>query len=282
MDRTTLLIALADETAAAEMYKCMVRKVFRPLLLLRSFPSTGSQSFRNASVQGLPVRALAPRPHQLIQQPVHKEDMGFGRMAINPRTIAAAPLLTITQAWQRREITTYQYLMHLNTAAGRSHLTLSQYPVFPWVLSDYTSKRLDLKDPASYRDFRYPMGAQTEEQRRQCDARYEEGEACFESNPEDGLRPFHFGSHYSCSAFVLWYLVRLQPYTSLHKVGCYLFSFFLFYFVSSSFTFFCWLFFLLILFRCCRGVILTIPIGCSPRYKPPTNHAPKTAPTSRN
>ena len=30
------------------------------------------------------------------------------------------------------------------------------------------------------------------------------------------MPPFHWGSHYSVAGFVLWYLVRLEPYTSLH------------------------------------------------------------------
>lgn len=30
--------------------------------------------------------------------------------------------------------------MHLNTAAGRTYNDYMQYPVFPWVLADYTSQ----------------------------------------------------------------------------------------------------------------------------------------------
>lgn len=30
--------------------------------------------------------------------------------------------------------------MHLNTLAGRTHNDYMQYPVFPWVLADYTSQ----------------------------------------------------------------------------------------------------------------------------------------------
>ena len=41
---------------------------------------------------------------------------------------------------QRGEITNFQYLMHLNTLAGRSYNDLMQYPVFPWVLADYDSE----------------------------------------------------------------------------------------------------------------------------------------------
>ena len=38
--------------------------------------------------------------------------------------------------------------MQLNTLAGRTYNDLSQYPVFPWVIADYTSEALDLSSPA--------------------------------------------------------------------------------------------------------------------------------------
>ena len=38
------------------------------------------------------------------------------------------------------------------TYLGRSYNDLNQYPVFPWILADYTSKTLDLKDSKVYRD----------------------------------------------------------------------------------------------------------------------------------
>ena len=44
-------------------------------------------------------------------------------------------------------------LMRNVTYLGRSYNDLNQYPVFPWILADYTSKTLDLKDPKVYRDF---------------------------------------------------------------------------------------------------------------------------------
>jgi hypothetical protein len=37
------------------------------------------------------------------------------------------------------------------------------------------------------------------------------------------IPPFHYGSHYSSAAYVLWYLLRLEPYatlaTDLHDGG---------------------------------------------------------------
>ena len=55
--------------------------------------------------------------------------------------------------------------MRLNTLAGRTHNDLNQYPIFPWVLADYSSSTLDLSEPSTYRDLSKPMGAQVEEQR---------------------------------------------------------------------------------------------------------------------
>ena len=45
-----------------------------------------------------------------------------------------------TFVFQRGEINNFQYLMHLNTLAGRSYNDLMQYPVFPWILADYDSE----------------------------------------------------------------------------------------------------------------------------------------------
>jgi hypothetical protein len=56
----------------------------------------------------------------------------------------------------------FQYLMALNTLAGRSYNDLMQYPVFPWILADYTSEDLDLTNPKTFRDLSKPMGAQTD------------------------------------------------------------------------------------------------------------------------
>jgi len=53
---------------------------------------------------------------------------------------------------QERLVSNYDYLMYLNLAAGRSFCDLTQWPVMPWVICDYKSSKLDLKDPSVYRD----------------------------------------------------------------------------------------------------------------------------------
>lgn len=47
----------------------------------------------------------------------------------------------------------------LCSMADRTFNDLTQYPVFPWVISDYSSSELDLSDPDSLRDLSKPVGA---------------------------------------------------------------------------------------------------------------------------
>lgn len=63
-----------------------------------------------------------------------------------------------TQKWCNHEISNFEYLMKLNTIAGRTYNDLSQYPIFPWILKDYTSEQIDLNDPDIYRDLGKPIG----------------------------------------------------------------------------------------------------------------------------
>ena len=49
--------------------------------------------------------------------------------------------------------------MLLNTYSGRSFNDINQYPIFPWVLSDYTSENLDLLKESSFRNLALPIGA---------------------------------------------------------------------------------------------------------------------------
>lgn len=62
--------------------------------------------------------------------------------------------------WRVGAITNWEYLMILNGLAGRTYNDLMQYPVFPFIIADYTSKILDLTDPASFRDLSKPMAVQ--------------------------------------------------------------------------------------------------------------------------
>lgn len=117
----------------------------------------------------------------------------------------------LTQKWVNREITNFDYLMHLNTIAGRTYNDLSQYPVYPWILADYHSERLDLENPESFRNLSNPIGVVNPKNEAEVKAKYDNFE-----DPTGVISKFHYGTHYSNSAGVLHYLLRVEPFTSLH------------------------------------------------------------------
>uniref|UniRef100_A0A8C9ZBZ3 Neurobeachin n=1 Tax=Sander lucioperca TaxID=283035 RepID=A0A8C9ZBZ3_SANLU len=113
----------------------------------------------------------------------------------------------MTQRWQRREISNFEYLMFLNTIAGRTYNDLNQYPVFPWVLTNYDSEELDLTLPGNFRDLSKPVGALNPKRAAFYAERYETWE-------DDQTPPCHYNSHYSTAASTLHWLVRIEPFTT--------------------------------------------------------------------
>ena len=109
-----------------------------------------------------------------------------------------------TQQWIEGSLTNFSYLMLINILSGRSFNDLNQYPVFPWVLSDYTSDKIDLNDPNVYRDLSKPIGAMSPERLNHLKERM------------DGDANYLYSSLYSNSATVIGYLIRVEPFTSLH------------------------------------------------------------------
>lgn len=116
--------------------------------------------------------------------------------------------LAATKKWKRGEMSNFYYLMIINTLAGRTFNDLTQYPVFPWVIADYTSKNLDFSNPKTFRDLSKPMGAQTEPRASQFKERYE----ALKSLEDENSPAFHYGTHYSSAMIVSSYLIRLKPY----------------------------------------------------------------------
>ena len=127
-----------------------------------------------------------------------------------------------TELWVSRRMSNFDYLLRLNFIAGRCVDDLSQYPVMPWVIADYTSASLDLSDPRTFRDFSWPIGSQLEKQRQILRRRYEElsstaGTNSSDDGADDGpSSSYHYCSMYSNPAVVLYYLFRLEPYLGWH------------------------------------------------------------------
>uniref|UniRef100_A0A671KT22 Lipopolysaccharide-responsive and beige-like anchor protein n=1 Tax=Sinocyclocheilus anshuiensis TaxID=1608454 RepID=A0A671KT22_9TELE len=113
----------------------------------------------------------------------------------------------MTQRWQRREISNFEYLVFLNTISGRTYNDLNQYPVFPWVITNYDSEDLDLTLPSNYRDLSKPIGALNPKRAAFFSER-------FESWEDEQVPKFHYGTHYSTSSFTQMWLLRIEPFTT--------------------------------------------------------------------
>uniref|UniRef100_A0A250Y8F8 Lipopolysaccharide-responsive and beige-like anchor protein n=2 Tax=Castor canadensis TaxID=51338 RepID=A0A250Y8F8_CASCN len=123
----------------------------------------------------------------------------------SPRQLFKAS--NMTHRWQHREISNFEYLMFLNTIAGRGYNDLNQYPVFPWVITNYESEELDLTLPSNFRDLSKPVGALNPKRAAFFAER-------FESWEDDQVPKFHYGTHYSTASFVLAWLLRIEPFTT--------------------------------------------------------------------
>lgn len=126
---------------------------------------------------------------------------------------------------------------------GRTYNDLNQYPVFPWVLTNYETKELDLNLPSNYRDlskvrkkgrnlyFTFIINFFSVDSNLESfhpieinfnlmtiysqpigalnPSRRAYFEERYQSWEHDSIAPFHYGTHYSTAAFVLNWLIRV-------------------------------------------------------------------------
>ena len=112
-------------------------------------------------------------------------------------------VMKATNEWMNNTISNFEYLLALNSASGRTFHDLSRYPVFPWVIADYKSKKLDFTLDSTFRDLSKPVGALDQKRLEYFRTRYN-GMAEME-------HPFLYGTHYSAPGYVLYYLLRSMP-----------------------------------------------------------------------
>ena len=115
----------------------------------------------------------------------------------------------LSAKWQRREISNFDYLMALNSLASRTLNDLSQYPVFPWIITDYQSSTIDLKNPQIYRDLSKPIGALNP-------TRLENFQMLYDENDDPNIPRYYYGTHYSNPLIVLLFLMRMEPFTTYY------------------------------------------------------------------
>uniref|UniRef100_A0A7S3JPW3 BEACH domain-containing protein n=1 Tax=Aureoumbra lagunensis TaxID=44058 RepID=A0A7S3JPW3_9STRA len=148
----------------------------------------------------------------------------------------------VVERWKQRQISNFEYLMSLNTLAGRSYNDLTQYFVFPWIIQDYTSTARLPKNVAktflSDNELSHQQMDQlwmsnslnNDESDETIVSMLDESRNFYRdlSKPIGALNKqrlevfkeryksadFMYGSHYSSAGTVLHFLVRVEPYTS--------------------------------------------------------------------
>ena len=62
-------------------------------------------------------------------------------------------ILPFLEKWKSGKMSNYEYILMLNHCSGRSFNDISRYPVFPWILNNYTNDPDKLLNSANIRDF---------------------------------------------------------------------------------------------------------------------------------
>ena len=124
-------------------------------------------------------------------------------------------LKRIYEKWSKWEMSTLKLLMLLNIYGNRSYNDINQYPVFPWIITDYVSESIPNFDNKDFiRQMYKPMGMMdfTEEAKERKE-NYEEHWLEDEKDPDRDENYDRYGSHYSTSLYLTYYLVRVFPFS---------------------------------------------------------------------
>ena len=143
--------------------------------------------------------------------------------------------------WTKWEVSTFTLLNAMNIYSNRSYNDINQYPVFPWIITDYTSKvfpNLDNNQNKTIntvnnannntttntssqdnnvpiiRPFNTPMGMiDFIDEAKERKENYKEHWESLENDDDKDDNYDRYGSHYSTSLYLTYYLVRVFPFS---------------------------------------------------------------------
>jgi hypothetical protein len=180
-----------------------------------------------------------------------KKILGYKQIAQNSKK-KNYYIMSKMEDWQNNNISTLEYLMWLNIYAGRSFNDISQYPVFPWLLTNYNDDSQEVSIKNDLRNLQIPMGmldiGEKGEIRKENfietyesvkndlketfpDFNYQDylkkGDEYLDNYKNKKLKkeanesnviefnqiPYFYGTHYSNATYASHFLVRIFPYT---------------------------------------------------------------------
>ena len=161
-------------------------------------------------------------------------------------------ITTKYEEWRNYNISTFELLMWLNIFSGRSFNDLTQYPVFPWIITNYDTD--DINEETDLRDLSLPMGMleindkseirketfneiyeSVKNDLKEIDSEFDyqeylkRGEEYYDIYLQNKLKtkneekdityvqpnqlPYFYGTHYSNPTYISHYLTRIFPYS---------------------------------------------------------------------
>lgn len=193
ISESQILKKLTKVWSVNELHHCQPRNFVQNLSALEVFLKSGKSIFFNFF------------SFPLLQKAYSKLKSTYSKHGFS--LILHEKISYYQELWQKGCISNFEYLMFLNKLSGRSLNDINQYPIFPWVLKDYSSQSLDLQNESIYRNFSLPSSGQTPDSIQKLKTN-------FKYFKQDCGTGYHHGSHYSSGGIVLEYLIRLEPYTT--------------------------------------------------------------------
>ena len=124
-------------------------------------------------------------------------------------------LKKLYEKWTKWEISTLKFLMILNLYSNRSYNDINQYPVVPWIITDYSSQILSTNEK-HIRQLGKPMGMLDFcDEAKERKNSYESAWKLCEKEGQNDEEFDRYRTHYSTSLYVTYYLVRIFPFSNI-------------------------------------------------------------------
>lgn len=113
----------------------------------------------------------------------------------------------IIKMWMNGLISNYDYLICLNRFSSRSFNDISQYPIFPWIVSEFHDDEFKINSKSYYRNLAKPIGSLNKNRFQRVMENYEK----MKTDKCKPHPPHYYNSFYSTPGYVIFFYMRSIP-----------------------------------------------------------------------
>ena len=159
--------------------------------------SPGIEIFLNSTLQTI----------LLSFQIEEQRDLIYETLQARSPALITPDLQNATKCWMQGMLPSFDYLMLLNRLSNRSFQDVCQYPIFPWVISDFFSDQFVKNEKAQYRPLADPLGVLSGARRQRADELFQ----AISSDKRKFKKPFHQGVFVSTPGYIMFFYMRAVP-----------------------------------------------------------------------